>query len=141
MVRFDIYPKLPLFMGKLSFFRIFYCRNLYGKLFSVPVNCSLRPFLTARVQDLGFRKITLWGGKYVNFSRTQKLRTQVREKQGHFSRTRVLSFEFWEFSNSKQGGIKGEGTVSRLSPTKKNLTALSLKIQNSELPNPSGTVI
>ena len=38
------------------------------------VSNGLRPFLTARVQDLGFRKITLWGGKYVNFSRTQKLR-------------------------------------------------------------------
>ena len=38
---------------------------------------TVRPFLTARVQDLGFRKITLWGGKYVNFSRTQKLRTRV----------------------------------------------------------------
>ena len=53
---------------------------------------TVRPFLTARVQDLGFRKITLWGGKYVNFSRTQKLRTRVLEKQGHISRTRVLSF-------------------------------------------------
>ena len=43
MVRFEIYPKLPLFMGKLSFFYIY--GKLYGKLFSVPVNCSLRPFL------------------------------------------------------------------------------------------------
>ena len=42
MVRFEIYPKLPLFMGKFSFFRIFYGKKLYGKLFSVPVNCSLR---------------------------------------------------------------------------------------------------
>ena len=43
---------------------------------------TVRPFLTARVQDLGFRKITLWGGKYVKFFRAQKLRTRVLEKQG-----------------------------------------------------------
>ena len=42
VIRFEIYPKLPLFMGKFSFFRIFYGKKLYGKLFSVPVNCSLR---------------------------------------------------------------------------------------------------
>ena len=36
-----IYPKLPLFVGKFSFLRIFYGRRLYGKLFSVPVNFSL----------------------------------------------------------------------------------------------------
>ena len=28
-------------MGKFPFFRIFYGKKLYGKLFSVPVNCSL----------------------------------------------------------------------------------------------------
>ena len=60
----------------------------------------LRPFLTARVQDLGFRKITLWGGKNVNFSRTQKLRTRVLEKQGHFSRTLVILGKISATSNS-----------------------------------------
>ena len=45
MVRFEIYPKLPLFMGKFSFFRIFYGKKLYGKLFSVPVNCSLTSYI------------------------------------------------------------------------------------------------
>ena len=32
-------------MGKFSFFRIFYGKKLYGKLFSVPVNCSLRAII------------------------------------------------------------------------------------------------
>ena len=36
----EIYPKLPLFMGKFSFSRIFYGKKSYGKFFSVPVNCS-----------------------------------------------------------------------------------------------------
>ena len=36
MVRFEIYPKLPLFMGKYPFFRIFYGKILYGKFLTLP---------------------------------------------------------------------------------------------------------
>ena len=46
-----------------------------------------------RVQDLGFRKITLWGRKYVNFSRTQK-QLEFWKIRAIFPElgTRVLSF-------------------------------------------------
>ena len=69
-----------------------------------------RPFHTARAQDLGFRIITLWGGKYVNFYRTtQKLRTRVLEKQGHISRSRVLSFwvlEIFKFQEPRTHAVR-----------------------------------
>ena len=41
MVRFEVYPKLPLFMGKFSFLRLIYGKKLDGNFFSVPMNCSL----------------------------------------------------------------------------------------------------
>ena len=85
--------------GLFEFFPKSIHRCILFEVNSAAIRTGLRPFFTARVQDLGFRKITLWGGKYVNFSRTQKLRTRVLEKWPYFSRTRVLSF--WVLGNFK----------------------------------------
>ena len=75
MVRFKIYPNLPLFMGKLSFFRIFYGKNLYGKFFSVPVNCSLRVKIRVRIRDSVRVKVEVRVG----------VRARVRVYSAHFT--------------------------------------------------------
>ena len=47
-------------MGKFSFFHIFYGKKLYGRLFSVPVNCSF----TLRRED-GQHDTTNGGFRYL----------------------------------------------------------------------------
>ena len=81
---------------------------------------SFRPFLTARVQDLGFRKITLWGEKYVNFPRTQKSRTRVLEKWPCFSRTRVP--DFWKFQEPGTRAVRNGLTANLYDICRKNQT-------------------
>ena len=63
---YNLSSKMTISHSRLAGTEIFQTTNM-SEIFEIS---SLRPFLTARVQDLGFRKITLWGGKYVKFSKT-----------------------------------------------------------------------
>ena len=74
MVRLKIYSKLPLFYGKAFLFPHILWEKLHGKLFSVPVNCSLQVKIRIGIRD--------------------SVRVKVRVRVGVRARVRVYSVHF-----------------------------------------------